>query len=248
MTALWIRKLRMDDGSVEHAVEIGETKCAWITNIRELREEFEALVPVLALYKDDAALCFTNWIHTWPNAEEAEACLLERYQFAKFEEDDIRFVDINALTITDGRRNVAAALQRLRPLKSREVYDWFGVGCERGCSEIYSQHFAAADRLVRQLAQDLGAPPQEQHLAWWIKTNIKRTRPSGVLQGRCWLCGYHKPLSTMFGMDCDAVGVGALCSERIDAALTRCELLETMQIKIGELAHNLTDGILHNAA
>ena len=230
----------MEGGETELGVEVGEVSVAWISTVRELREEFPGLVPVLSLFGDEDTPCFTNWIHQWANPQEAQDCLVERFRLDTWDGDEtMRFVDVDALVMCDGRANVVAALRRLVPLRAGDLYDWFSVGCERGASDVYCEYFADSDRLVKQLARDLGCPQSDARPCEWITQRMRRTEPSSGRHGRCWQCGCYKGLDVWFDT-CPGVGLGSVCALRVQAALDRVQLLESAQSDLARLAERVT--------
>lgn len=239
--SLWVRRVRMEGGETEVGVEVGEVSVAWISTVRELREEFPGLVPVLSLFGDEDAPCFTNWIHQWESPQEAQDCLEERFRLDTWD-GEMRFVDVNRLVMCDGRQNVVAALRALIPVRAGDLYDWFAVGCERGASELYSEYFADSDRMVKQLARDLGCPQCERPCEW-ITQRMRRTEPSSGRHGRCWLCGCHKGLDVWFDIG-TGLGLGSVCVLRVESALSRVRLLESTQSDLAQLAERVTTALL----
>ena len=226
-TALYVREVTMADGDTQLGVETAECEIVWISTVHELREEFPGLVPLLELYADEDTPFFTNWRHRWDSVQEARDCLVRRFKLSRWDGDEtFRFVDVDQLTICDGRANVVAALRRLTPLRAGDVLEWMGYGLDRGAHALYAQHFADADRLVRQLGKDMGMPQAELRPAGWIKGRM-HTIPERP--GRCWLCGGHKLLSTAFGNDEGAPAVGTICAQRVSQSLRRALFLELAQ-------------------
>ena len=248
-SALWIRRVRMADGSVEEGVEIGECAVAWISTLSELRDTYAALVPLLELYNDPDCPFFTNWIHRWDSVEEASECLIERIKLDRWDSDSWwRFVDVDRAVVVDGRANVVRALRRMLPLKPAEVYAWFGDGCERGTSPLYVDFFADADRLVGQLARDAGCPQSDPCPAGWLWDRMLPVDASvlaeGASSGRCWLCGTHKVFSHVFAAGSGRLGVGSLCATRVRGALRRVKFLESAQSSLNELSEKIQSELL----